>query len=59
MTQLSGLPNYPRPKGPLGGPGDREALIGALADGLISAVAIHHQALDARPRGHHRADRDR
>lgn len=22
MTQLSGLPNYPRPKGPLGGPGD-------------------------------------
>ena len=31
----------------LGGPGDREALIGALADGLISAVAIHHQALDA------------
>ncbi|MFM7266711.1 MAG: dihydroorotase [Cyanobium sp.] len=31
----------------LGGPGDREALIVALADGLISAVAIHHQALDA------------
>jgi dihydroorotase len=31
----------------LGGPGDREALITGLADGLISAVAIHHQALDA------------
>ena len=31
----------------LGGPGDREALITALADGLIAAVAIHHQALDA------------
>jgi dihydroorotase len=31
----------------LGGPGDREALITALAEGLIAAVAIHHQALDA------------
>lgn len=31
----------------LGGPGDREALIAALAEGLIGAVAIHHQALDA------------
>ncbi len=31
----------------LGGPEDRQALIGALADGLIQAVAVHHQALDA------------
>jgi dihydroorotase len=31
----------------LGGPSDREALITALADGLIPAVAIHHQPLDA------------
>jgi dihydroorotase len=31
----------------LGGPADREALIDALAEGLISAVAIHHQPLDA------------
>lgn len=31
----------------LGGPSDREALIAALADGVISAVAIHHQPLDA------------
>jgi dihydroorotase len=31
----------------LGTPRDREALIGALAEGLISAVAVNHQALDA------------
>ena len=31
----------------LGGPTDREALIDALAEGLIPAVAIHHQPLDA------------
>lgn len=31
----------------LGGPGDREALIAALADGTLTAVAVHHQALDA------------
>ncbi|MCX5953628.1 MAG: dihydroorotase [Cyanobacteria bacterium] len=31
----------------LGGPGDRRALIQALAEGLISAVAVHHQPLDA------------
>jgi dihydroorotase len=31
----------------LGGPQDREALIAALADGLIVAVGVHHQALDA------------
>lgn len=31
----------------LGGPGDREALISALASGLIGAIAVHHQALDA------------
>jgi len=32
---------------PLGGPGDRSALREALRSGLISAVAVHHQALDA------------
>jgi len=32
---------------PLGGPGDRQALIDALAAGVITAVAVHHQALDA------------
>jgi dihydroorotase len=31
----------------LGGPADRQALIDALAEGLISAVAVHHQPLDA------------
>jgi dihydroorotase len=31
----------------LGGPGDREALINALADGLLTAVAVHHLPLDA------------
>lgn len=31
----------------LGGPDDREALIEALADGLITAVAAHHLPLDA------------
>jgi dihydroorotase len=31
----------------LGGPSDREALIDALAEGSLSAVAVHHQALDA------------
>lgn len=31
----------------LGGPTDREALIDALAEGVIPAVAIHHQPLDA------------
>lgn len=35
---------------PLGGPRDREALIGALAEGLISAVAVQHEALDAEER---------
>jgi len=32
---------------PLGGPGDRQALVEGLADGLVTAVAVHHQALDA------------
>ena len=32
---------------PLGTPADRQALQQALADGLITAVAVHHQALDA------------
>jgi dihydroorotase len=32
---------------PLGGPQDRNALREALRSGLISAVAVHHQALDA------------
>ncbi|WP_216909651.1 dihydroorotase [Synechococcus sp. CCY 0621] len=31
----------------LGGPADRGALIQALADGVIGAVAVHHVALDA------------
>ncbi|MEA5415655.1 dihydroorotase [Synechococcus sp. BA-132 BA5] len=31
----------------LGGPADRQALIEALADGVIDAVAVHHVALDA------------
>jgi dihydroorotase len=31
----------------LGGPGDREALISAVADGVITAVAVHHLPLDA------------
>jgi len=31
----------------LGGPDDREALLEAVAEGLISAVAIHHRPLDA------------
>lgn len=31
----------------LGGPEDREALIEALERGLITAIAVHHQALDA------------
>ncbi len=31
----------------LGGPDDREALISALADGVITAVAVHHLPLDA------------
>ena len=31
----------------LGGPQDRQALIAALADGVLQAVAVHHQALDA------------
>lgn len=31
----------------LGTPGDRQALIAALAAGTLSAVAVHHQALDA------------
>ncbi|MCT0207800.1 dihydroorotase [Synechococcus sp. CS-1332] len=31
----------------LGGPADRRALIEALADGVIGAVAVHHMALDA------------
>ena len=32
---------------PLGTPADRLALQQALADGVITAVAVHHQALDA------------
>ena len=32
---------------PLGGPSDRAALIEALADGVITAAAVHHQALDS------------
>jgi len=32
---------------PLGGPGDRAALRQALGAGLITAAAVHHQALDA------------
>ena len=32
---------------PLGTPADRLALQQALADGLITAVAVHHEALDA------------
>jgi dihydroorotase len=32
---------------PLGNPSDRQALIEGLADGRITAVAVHHQALDA------------
>jgi dihydroorotase len=31
---------------PLGGPADRRALQEALRDGLLQAVAVHHQALD-------------
>jgi dihydroorotase len=31
----------------LGGPGDREALLQGLRDGVLSAVAVHHLALDA------------
>lgn len=31
---------------PLGCPRDREALIAALASGVVQAVAVHHQALD-------------
>jgi dihydroorotase len=34
----------------LGGPGDRQALISAMAEGLLSAVAVHHEALDAEER---------
>ena len=34
----------------LGGPADREALIAGLADGTLSAVAVHHEALDAEER---------
>lgn len=34
----------------LGTPGDRQALIAALAAGVITAVAVHHLALDAEER---------
>jgi dihydroorotase len=34
----------------LGAPSDREALIEALGEGLISAVAVHHLPLDAEER---------
>lgn len=34
----------------LGGPQDRQALVAALADGRLTAVAVHHQALDAEER---------
>ncbi|MFZ9946445.1 MAG: dihydroorotase [Vulcanococcus sp.] len=32
---------------PLGTPADRQSLLQALSDGVITAVAVHHQALDA------------
>jgi dihydroorotase len=34
----------------LGGPADREALIAGLSDGSLSAVAVHHEALDPEER---------
>jgi dihydroorotase len=34
----------------LGGPADRRALVAALAEGLLSAVAVHHVPLDAEER---------
>ncbi len=34
----------------LGGPADRQALIDALADGILTAVAVHHVPLDAEER---------
>lgn len=34
----------------LGGAEDREALVAALADGTLTAAAVHHQALDAEER---------
>jgi dihydroorotase len=34
----------------LGGPADREALIAGLSDGTLSAVAVHHEALDPEER---------
>ena len=34
----------------LGGPADRQALIAALADGTLTAVAVQHEALDAEER---------
>jgi dihydroorotase len=34
----------------LGGPEDRQALIAALADGTLTAVAVQHEALDAEER---------
>jgi dihydroorotase len=34
----------------LGGPEDRRALVSALAEGLLSAVAVHHVPLDAEER---------
>lgn len=44
--QLQPTANGWRLEPPLGGPGDRAALRSALAAGWISAVAVHHQALD-------------
>jgi dihydroorotase len=35
---------------PLGAGPDRDALVGALAEGLITAVAVHHLPLDAEER---------
>ncbi|NQV10298.1 MAG: dihydroorotase [Cyanobacteria bacterium] len=34
----------------LGGPADRRALVAGLADGVLSAVAVHHLPLDAEER---------
>ncbi|MEB3266479.1 MAG: dihydroorotase [Cyanobacteriota bacterium] len=44
--RLDPLANGWRLEPPLGGPGDRQALVTALAEGLITAVAVHHIALD-------------
>ena len=38
------------PPGRQRGPADREALISGLSDGSLSAVAVHHEALDPEER---------